>query len=312
MENHEVYDAIIVFETDFQKSIIDIIINNYYKKKYVLLIDARNFSVKFEGRVYNINLNGFKRTSSSVGDLIRFPHLYTKELLCTVFPGIGCRMFPSIISYETLVLIDDGSGTPAILKNGIFLNTIKLKIRFLYASFILYLLKKRPLKYTKPLMKCITKYYSIYPFVKNDFSEFTKGIDIVYIDYFKQYKFNIILKGQAGFVSSGLPTDKNPLLSNIYHNYNVAPIYYPHPHENVSKIESSLIKEMIFPKVILEQYFMSNGIPEILFGEPSTVFINLRLSGYQGIINIFYKQSFKDTSYYEIFDKLGINMICIK
>ena len=312
MENKKIYDAIIVFETDFQKTIIDTIISNYYEGKNVLLIDARNFSVIFEGREFNINLNGFKRTTTSIIDIIRFPHLHTKELLCTVFPGIGCRMFPSIIDYETLVLIDDGSGTPAILKNGKFLKTIDLKIRFLYASLILIMLKGRPLKYTKSLIKCIKKYYSIYPFVKNDYSVFTMGIDIVYIDYFKKYKFDKILKGEIGFVSSGLPVDKNRLLSKISRDCNITPIYYPHPHENVSKIENFLIKEMILPEVILEQHFMSNGIPETLYGEPSTVFINLRLSGYKGRINIFYSQSFKDTPYYDIFAQLNIKMISIK
>ena len=118
------YDAIIIFETNFQKSIVDHLIKLYLFNKNVLVIDSRNHSINMivESDIIQlpINLGGLRWIIKSLFTVRKFPLLRTQELIGTHFTGIHCRFFESVIEYKNLSLIDDGIGTPALLRSNSF------------------------------------------------------------------------------------------------------------------------------------------------------------------------------------------------
>lgn len=303
------YDVIFVFETDFQKTIVDSILPKYNEAN-VLILDARGFKISFHGEVYRANINGIKNTICSIKDLFLFPKLRTKELICTAFTGINCRLFPAIIKHDKLTIIDDGSGTPAILKSGEYPWNRKYKNRFALSLIMVFLLRGKLLSRTKTLIKSAFKYYSIYSFVDKDFSEYTKHLNIIQLDYFSKYRFDKILYGTIGYVSNGVSDNKNELMGQIVEKTGHKPVYYPHPHEETANLNQANIKEIIRPNCILEQYFMNDGIPEMLFGDPSTVFINIILAGYPAKnVTVFYSDHQFNNAYYDIFRSLGMTII---
>lgn len=308
MKENCVYDYIIVYETDFQKTIVDTIIQNLNGD--ILIVDARFYKIEINGKKYDVNVNGFKNTILSLKDLFLFPRLKTKELICTAFTGINSRLFPALIDYDHLSLIDDGSGTPAILKNAKYPWNNKYIIRFVFSYLVVFLLKGCFLNRTKTLIKRAQTYYSIYKFVDNNYSIYTKSLEIEYIDYFSKYCFNNVLFGTIGYISGGSLEEKNSNLSRIIEEKGKRPIYFPHPIENTENIDKNLVEKIIRPNCILEEYFMHEGIPEIIYGDPSTVFINLCMSGVPNCnLTIFYTKMFTTGAYYDIFRSLGVNII---
>lgn len=303
------YDTIIVFETDFQKTIVDMIFQNANDR--ILIIDARSYMIRMNGVKYRINLNGFKNTVKSICDLLSFPRLHTKELVCTAFTGINSRLFPAIIEHEHLSLIDDGSGTPAILKSGKYPWNKKYRIRFVFSLLVLAMLRGRFLSRTKTLINEVETYYSIYyKFVDSEYSKYTKKLKIIRVDYFSKYKFDNVLKGTVGYISNGCVHVKNERLQKIFKETGHKPVYYPHPYENLKNIDKNYIERIERPNCILEDFFMQKGIPEVLFGDPSTVFINLRMSDVPANnMTIFYTNRLMNRTYYEIFKGLEINII---
>lgn len=303
------YDAIFVYETDFQKSVVDNIIPVYYEGKNLLLIDARYFQVRYSGKTYSLNLNGFKNTIVSIKALFQFPKLYTKELICTAFTGINSRLFPAIVKHKQLVFIDDGIGTPAILKLGKYPSSRKFVIRYIFACGLLFLLRRRVLSRTKTLIRNAKKYYTIYDFVDGDFSQFIKCLTIIHVNYFSMYKYTLILDDIVGFVSNGLG-DKSGLLQEVYIKTGKKPVYFPHPHEDISRIDTNLVLRIERPDTILEKHFMQSGVPAMLFGDPSTVFINLRQSHYPAErIMIYYDKQMMRSAYFDIYRGLGVKLI---
>lgn len=303
------YDAILVFETDFQKTIVDKIVKLFYAHKNILLLDARNFKISFSGKTYHLNLNGIKNTLFSLRDLFLFPKLNTEELICTAFTGINCRLFPKIINYSILTLIDDGSGTPAILLSGTYPWTFKLRTRYWFANTLFVLSNGKLLNTTKSLIKKAQRYYCIYDFVNNNYSDYTRNLTIKKVDYFSKHDFESDCNNDVGFVSNGAG-DNNNLLDDVFLRTGKKPIYYPHPHENTNCINKNKIREIIRPDGILEDYFIRSGTPKMLFGDPSTVFINLRQLGFPANrMVIYYDKSRMNDAYYYIFKNLGMSII---
>ena len=73
-------------------------------------------------------------------------------------------------------------------------------------------------------------------------------------------------------------------------------------------IDRNLVSDVVRPDGTLEKYFIENGVPSFLFGEISTVFINLKLMCCPSYMTVFYRFDKSMQAYYDLFQSIGINM----
>ena len=303
------YDAVYVYETDFQKSIIDVLLQTRPAAENRLIIDARDHRIKIEDKEYRINLNGFKRTMASFKERSRLPSVITDELVCTAFPGINCRLFPAIIRHSRLSIFDDGTGTPVIIKEGRYLmKSFNLFLRLLFAGLFTFIMYGKVLPVgEKGIFKRISRYYTIYPFARQGYMDkYLPSVDVVDLDYFDKKVLKAV--SGIGFISTGNCPEKNKELQKVLSETGSRPVYYPHPHEDLSLLDRSLVSEIVRPGGPLEQHFLDNGVPSSLYGEISTVFLNLRLMDCPAPMVVFYTFDKEKIGYYELFESVGVEL----
>lgn len=306
----KIFDVVLVYETNFQKTIVEKLIEEKYKDSDSLLIDARNHQIRIYETTYNVNLGGLRWIARSITDIQKLPKIYTKELIGTHFTGINCRFFESYIDYEVLSLIDDGIGTPAILRNEHFVKTPGWFFRLLCANFLMLALNGRRLKTVKELISRISNYYTIYNFISNSYCASLTDKVIYHLNYYDGYKDIKVINGLACYIGSW----KNPYIEQClkYVRKRHNKIYYfPHPGEKVSDTIRQVVDEVVRPDSTIEDYFKKNGIPEFVYGSMSSVFLNIKLSGIKSKITVFSTLDNNNT-YSKIYVENGINLINAK
>lgn len=270
----KIYDAVFVFESNFQKDIIDYLIKIKYAESTYLIIDASHNFIKLQDSTYKINLNGLINSIKSLPDLLRWNSIiYTSELICVGIAGINSRLFEAIIKYKKLTLIDDGIGTPILLNNPKLWYLKKKFIRcFLFDYLLLFLLKGKVLKTTSQIIHQVSSYYTVYDL------PFQYDFEVAKLDFFKQYKFSI-LKGEVGFIGAPMENLSKlvSILKLIYNKYNKRLNYYPHPRENINHLrEYTSLCNIIDTNGTVENFWKSNGIPETIISFSSSVLLNLK------------------------------------
>lgn len=302
------YDAIIVYETEFQKTIVDKLIPQYFQNANLLLIDGRNNKLRIDDAVYEINFGGIRSMRRSISEVRRLPRLRTKELVGTHITGINCRIYETLIEYDSLSFLDDGIGTPALLRRKWFIDSFAWLIRFILEFIILLFLTGKRVKTIPQLIKKAKRYYTIYSFVDNEYQVILTGIQIFHIDYFNFYRFDNILKDEVGYIGSGPGFNKyqEKCLEEVKQKHGKF-VYYPHPSERDFGMINKYAQDVVRPSMTIEAYFMKNGIPEYLYGDMSTVFINLKETGAKSYMKVFAHLSKKNV-YCRIYEECGIEV----
>lgn len=307
------YDKIIVYETNLQKLIVDKLIETDVEPEKALdstlLIDARNNQIRIEDDVYHINVGGLRWTIKSACDLSKFPKLRTKELIGTHFTGLNCRIFEALIDYDTLSIIDDGIGTPALLRNERFVRTYDWLLRFVCAYILILLTRFRRIKSVKYLLNNASRYYTIYSFIDKDYARCLNDVDVIHLSFFESMHITKIQKGIAGYIGSGANKFRKECLEYVTQRHQRL-IYFPHPREVVDDFVSHFAEEIIRPTQTIESYFSEHGIPEYLYGDMSSVFLNLKLSGVNTSLVVFSFVGLDDT-YCKIYKENGIDVLYI-
>ncbi len=305
MNKREIYDAVFVYETNFQKKIVESIVSKYNNSK-IEFIDARFHKIIFKNKCYNINLNGVRNTINSIKDLRNFPKIKTNKLFCTALTGINSRFFEAVIDYNSLSIFDDGIGTPVILIDKKYLKTLNLCVRFWFSFIVLFLLNQKKLSLTKNLISKIEFYYTIYPYYSYKYNQRLKIIPIIFFER----KNSVIIDDYIGFIGSSDYLNRNSKIEFIYNKFKKKIIYYAHLMESIDNLNMEYISKVIIPETTIEDYFKKNGVPSILVGDISTVFLNVKLIyGDFPLLYVFYKENKKLSTYYMLLKDNGVNLI---
>lgn len=309
------YKTIFIYETFFQKSIIEHLIENkYYDKEQSLIIDATNHKICIEGEEYNVNFNRFGMLISSLKVLreLRKLALTCETLVGTHITGINALFFSSFISSKNKVLIDDGIGTPVLIQNQkLFNSKIKYQIRFLITKTLL-LLHNIKIKNVVNTLGTIDRYYTVY---KSKIVP-ERSFPIYPLNFYEQqYTTNM---EEVCFIGAPLLDFKlcdeesyKMLLLAVKHKYGDYK-YYLHPDEKLTikfKIEGIEFIKLNKP---IEKSFFKNGVPEFVIGFTSSALLNLSLSKYKNTNPNFRYVKKKvygkknDEYYYEILEQNNI------
>lgn len=299
------YDVIFVFETNFQKQIIEYLASTRYSESDYLMIDARQDKIVVNGKVYRIGLNGIKKSLRSVGGILKWKTLSTNELISVGITGINSKLFELIINYDKLILIDDGVGTPVLLNNpDLWLRRKKFVRCFFFDFMLLLLIKGRVLKTTRQLIRRVGLYYTVYDL------PYTYPFKTIKVDFFNQKKYSVN-QDQVSFMGSpGIEKEKIlKILQSIYEKYHKRIDYYPHPRENVEDLsEYESLCRVITHEGTAEEYFYNNGIPGTIISFTSTILLNVNQIGDSNIALFYiYRPETKFSKpYYRLFDLVGI------
>lgn len=303
----KIYDAIIIVETNFQKNIAEKLVEQFFLNKEVLVVDARNNKIEIQGIEYQVHLGGLRWVLRSFGDIRELPKLKTKELIGTHFTGVNCRFFESFINYEKLSLIDDGIGTPAMLRGGVFIRTIDWYIRLIAANMFVFFVFGRLLRTINDIIERLSNYYTVYEFINNDYTDSLKKVNIKYIKFFDGYQKTKILEGKVCFIGSGVNPDLERCLKYVSQQHNHI-YYFPHPRENVSPVVEKYVEKIIKPNDTIENYFKEHGAPEFIYGSLSSAILNMKLSKLDCKMAVFTVLSQNDP-YFKLFEDNGICLI---
>lgn len=309
MNNH--YDIIYVSESGFQQKIIEYLIANIYPtKNYLWLKGEGGHFVDNEGRIYNIDLNHVKGIFSSITSIFKFPKLTCDYLIGTQFTSVNSRFFEAFVSYTELHLIDDGIGTPLILKTPTFFISQPTTILKFALLKIFALMKYKNVKSASNIIRSLNKCYSIYNIN-------IIGIPIVKINPFSS--LNIVVKEDfIGFI--GMPLVEYGMLkeefylmhlNRIIKHYDKPIKYYPDPSEKLIFKHDIVNLEIIKKNEPLESYVEKNGIPFIVISFVSSALLNLKLLCPQ--VEAYYckipNHDKKRKLYYDIFEENKIKLL---
>lgn len=341
------YDAVFIYETDFQKNIVHHIIDIYYKNKNILVINAINYpdnnsKLILDGYNYNLNFNvPLKYFFKSFFNLLRFKlHIKTEVLFASFVTGMNSKVWEQIIQYEKLAMIDDGLGTVLELSSNnektarssisFFMKIILFAKRLcgfklardekieshlgiqMFVENLFLRIKGIKIKDNKKILSSLSYYYSIYNFenitLKHNFKT-------VFLKDYYSYHEEKLLPGTVGFIgqelnSLGYQDFRVSLFEKLYKKFMTEIYYYPHPREK--KLEDIVLPDYV--KIIkknetIDEYFKKNGTPEILVTICSTTILNLLSAGTKS--KCFYLKDIntKYNSAYVLFDAVGIKSL---
>lgn len=279
--NH--FDVILYYDSHFQKVITEHLLETQFQNQSTLVIDAIGGSYNIKDKKYPISFNSIKQSISSFSNINSFPKdLSCKILVGSVLTGSNSTFFLSTIKHEEIHLIDDGIGTPVIIKCGDILKVTNWKFRANCILLkLLFLLKgiKKPLSNVEVLKK-IDHYYSIY----NESNSLPSTKITPFNTNFTTIKGTIAFIGQA-FIEYQMMKKEDYIsyLQKVRGNRTLK--YYPDPSEKWyenEQIEGIEFQEKGDP---LEVRFGKEGIPEHIYTFVSSAILNLKtafpeLNGY--------------------------------
>ena len=310
MDNH--YDIIYISESGFQQKIIEHLITNIYpSKNYLWLKSEEGYFIDGKNRIYNIDLNHIKGIVSSISPIFKFPNLSCEYLIGTQFTGVNCRFFEAVISYKELHLIDDGIGTPLILRTPTFYRTQPTSIlKFNIVKFLVVVLRLKFTKSTQSLIKSINQYYTIYqfdslniPMVKiNPFSSNNLIMKEEYIGYIGQPLV------EYGMIEQSYYTEH---LEKLIKRFNKPIKYYTDPSEKLIVNNTIELFEIAHKNEPLESFIVKNGMPTIIVSFVSSALLNLKLMCPE--VEAYYckipNHDEKRKLYYDIFEENDIKLL---
>lgn len=306
------YDIIYISESGFQQKIIEYLIANIFpSSNYLWLKSKDGHFIDNENRTYGVDLNHVKGIFNSVPSIFKFPKLSCNYLIGTQFTGGNCRFFEAVIDYKELHLIDDGIGTPLILRTPKFYRTQPTSIlKFNIVKLLLFGLRVKITKSTQSIIKSINKYYSIYKF---------ESISIPILEISPFSANNVKMKDDCiGYI--GQPLVEYGMIEASYYKEHLEKIikrfnkpieYYTDPSEKLivnNKIESLEIADKNEP---LESFIVNNGMPTIIVSFVSSALLNLKLMCPE--VEAYYckipNHDEKRKLYYDIFEENDIKLL---
>ena len=309
------YSTIYIYETNFQKSVVEHLIElDKFDSTRILIINAVNHKIRIEDEVYNINFNKIEMLYSSLKGVraLQKRNISCNTLVSTHIHGINALFLSAFFSSKSKILIDDGIGTPVLIQNqNIFKRKWKWQIRFIIIKFLLYL-NNVQMKSIRTTLSKVDKYFTVYKPVKSLKLPFL----IHYLNFYKkQFKTNL---NEVCFIGTPLIDFKlcneilyKDLLLSAKQKYGDFK-YYLHPDEQITLLFK--IKGIKFIKLTetVEEHFLVNGVPEIVIGFTSSVLLNLSSSKYIStrpkflyINKDIYGPKY-DKYYYEVFEQNNI------
>ncbi|WP_431110091.1 hypothetical protein [Winogradskyella poriferorum] len=270
------YEIIYISESGFQRKIIEHLISNIHPNKNYLWLDGKDgcFTDNYNN-VYNIDLNHIKGIFKSIDAIASFPKLSCDFLIGTHFTGVNCRFFEAFIKYKELHLIDDGIGTPVILKNpNYYWNFPREIFKMNLVRLLVFGKKTRRLKTTKRLISTIAKYYTIYPsthFYKNEIE-----LDFLRFDYKLNNKVGFI---GMPLVDYGMVTQEyfSKVLISLISRYQKI-YYYPDPNEKWIYNQNIEGLEMVEKNEPLETFLKTDGLPKKMYTFTSSALLNIKVA----------------------------------
>jgi hypothetical protein len=265
--------AIIFIQTDLHLAIANKVAEKY-KPEDILVLDCRNYSFEYNNKRFFLKLYGYgnvlKTFFSFRKNKIQFR---CDELIGNLLTNYNSFFIISVIEYSKLVLIDDGIGTPVILKNPGFYDTIlkyRIKNIVLKSAFPVFL--QRRFKTIQYFIKDIYKYYSIY--------RFKSEIPVEHIDIFDKHlhlnKGTKCIIGQPLVELKLIKEEKYLSFLNEIIAREGTVDYYAHPME--SFLEKKEINGLIYHKnlVPIEKHFEKTGVPEYIISYYSSSLLHIK------------------------------------
>lgn len=276
------YSTIYIYETDFQKSIINYLIErDYFNNEHYLIIDATGHEIKIGNKIFGINFNKIDKLFSSIIELksLKRQKITCDTLVSTHITGVNSLFLSSFFESNQKILIDDGIGTPVLIQNqSLFKKKIRYQARFILSKILL-IIRGSKLNNVASNFKTIDSYYTVYPNIPKKPHHFS----IFYIEGFYNRDYRII-SGKTGFIGApllefNLTTVKNykNLLRKVHEEYGDF-TYYLHPDEKYAKSLNLPGIEFKKNNEGLEEHFYKTGMPSNVIGFASSALINLALS----------------------------------
>ncbi|MBN2165703.1 MAG: hypothetical protein JW717_05450 [Marinilabiliaceae bacterium] len=267
------YDAVFYYETNFQKSLVEKIVEQYYSEKNILVIFRKGNSLKIDKSSYYFNFHF--RLNSLISFLLLFvvvPKLRKiecDEFVASFFPGINARILSKYIGHNKKCCIEDGLGTPYnIFFPETIISNISLKI-------VDYLYSPKLLKGIDALDE-VDVLYTIY----GDINSSNLKAKVIYFDFIKKQYPD--LTKEIYFI--GQPLVLKKLLSVTEYSNMVNKVadkhgrlnYFYHPAEIETKY---MFNDSIFCRKVdqnIEEYIKLHQKPKIIISYFSSVLINIK------------------------------------
>lgn len=265
---------VIIVETKFQEKIIA---DNYEIDEEDIVITVDNSSLKVGDHNFICDFNKVHlwiQSLLALGKIRRQVDLRCNTLISTQINGLNSLVFSSVINPVNRVLIDDGIGTPALLKepNILFANK-RFWVRFNIVRLLILLFYRIDVLSVKNRIKTIHRYDSVYPSLS----------DFIAVPFHVQYLrplFSGKLEKKKYKLIVGSPMVEFGLMSlkgyeEVMNSLGCRnTIYIPHPDERVEK-EFNYFRTIISP-LTCEGFIKETGIPSNLISFASSVALNVR------------------------------------
>lgn len=272
-----VYDVIMFYETLLQKSIVDYLLKSKYSKRRVLVIQAIGEYIVVEDVRFYANFSRVFGIFKSIGIIEHLAKLKCDLLIGSHITSHRSRVFSSLIKFDKLVLIDDGIGTPIILKTFNYYwkttNSFKFLLKVLLIK-VLFTIHLRTYLDLESIKKRIDFYFFLYSPWPSIISE--------RISIFNQLK-DYSTCPTTGFIGANIvdlgrikEDDYVALLTKIA-ELEKGLIYYPHPFETWYKGRDLQNITIVEKSVSFEEYIKSSPIPYKVIGFTSSVLLNLKM-----------------------------------
>lgn len=265
--------VIIFVQSDLQNLIAQEIAKKY-ETDDILILNIQQYKFTFANRNYFIKLYGFVNIIKTFFVFRNNGIKFKCDLLIgNLLTNFNSFFIISTFDYSKLILIDDGIGTPVILKHPDYYSSqLKYRIKNILLKIIYPFFFKEKFKIIKDFLPDISFYFTIYDF-NNDIP--SKKIKIF-------NESTKILYGHKCFI--GQPMIEFALISKekyigflndiIRREGNI--IYYGHPSESV--LQKVDINGLIYVenRLPIEKEFEENGIPEYVYSFYSSSLLNLK------------------------------------
>lgn len=274
---------IIFIQTNFQKIIADEVVKKYNPED-VLLLDFRNFFFEVENKYFFIRMYGIlnilKTLSTFRKNKIRFECDF---LIGNLLTNYNSFFLISTIKYSELILMDDGIGTPVILKHpNYYSSSTKYFIKNIIIKTLYRFFLDGKFKTINNFISQISFYYTIYNFKSYIPSEKIK----IFKDSIKILLGVKCFLGQPIIEFGQISKEKYINFLKLIIQIEGPIIYYAHPSESVLKNISINGLTFIKNQLPVEKIFEADGIPEYVFSFYSSTLLNIKEQNPN--VNIFY------------------------
>lgn len=265
--------VIIFVQTDLQNLIAQEIAKKY-ETEDILILNIQQCKFTFENKIYFIKLYGFVNIIKTFFVFRNNGIKFKCDLLIgNLLTNFNSFFIISAFEYSKLILMDDGIGTPVILKHpNYYSSTINYRIKNILLKILYPFFFKEKFKLIKDFLPDISFYFTIYNFKNEIPSEqikiFNESTKILYGHkcFIGQpmIEFGLISKEKyIGFLNDIIKKEGNI-------------IYYGHPSESFLQMVHINGLTYVQNRLPIEKEFEENGIPEYVFSFYSSSLLNLK------------------------------------